>query len=738
MAVLAPIVVAPVAAQGPPPGANITFPIPDAAIPESLAVLHALEARVRANSEDAAAWHHIGMISWLLMFRDRVGKPYPGLDWTLLGREADTALRIARSIDKKNPRYLLRQAQFLLGNGPMTVRVQAPRLFDQALQLAKESGDRALIAEANIERARVAWRKYEDMSNRRVGVDIKNIPDCGQAIRDWGGPVRMINNMSEPLPPDQGGATAYGEAEKLFRDAYAEDPASQRAFREVAMVLVEKKRWRELDQLAGERVRRAPAEALGWFALGLAQQRRDDHAHAEASFDSAMARLDAQERGHILNLKRLLAPQDTDAFDSLSVDRRGVTEARYWRLSDPLWSRGGDDAKTEFLARVAHADLRYTVEELGVRGLDSDRGEFLVRWGPPDLEVRSEPRPDRIGRGGNAADEDVQRGSRGVDASLQAAEYGLLWAYEGCPVVVFRGNTGYATMRVPAEDGPKVDSTVRATPSLWRNALDIAVAPMPSQVARFRSPSDSVDVFVAVEPPVRGMLDAIGANGRVHLDAWLVDFDGKTVKRDSLVVLTPLPRSWTYRVAPSTYAYRVEATADGASMAAMATDTVLAGRDPSAGFDVKGFGISDPLLAGHVEEHGVLRRWSDLAIVPTAGTVPMKSEIAIVWENYELGNANGDARYSVQITVRRKYQFVLNQIKARIVGALAAMAGVDRTEDQVVFRWDRAAPHASTIVDHLTIALDETPPGTYSLILGITDNVTGKYAERATKFEIRQ
>ena len=173
-------------------------------------------------------------------------------------------------------------------------------------------------------------------------------------------------------------------------------------------------------------------------------------------------------------------------------------------------------------------------------------------------------------------------------------------------------------------------------------------------------------------------------------------------------------------------------------MAGRTTDTVPARADPETGFSTRGFGISDPLIARRAVEHGVVRGWRDLEITPTAGTIAKGAELSIVWENYDLGDSTGSARYGVAVTVQREFKGLLPQIRARIIGAYAAFAGVDRTEDRVVMRFERQMPHARVVVDHVEIALEDTPAGNYTLTLEITDRVTGKTTARRVPFVIRE
>lgn len=751
------------AAQGPPPGTRLAQPLSDAAAAESLAVLKQLRATVDEHPRDAAAWHRLGIVAWSLMYRGRVGPPMRGVDWTLLGRQADSALRLASSLDPGNARYLLSKAQFFLGTGPMTMRAQSYQMISKVLSSARRSKDSAFRAEALVEAGRLHWRRYDDLANRRTW----NASSIGRSIQDFtalaegvqpgsnsatqpaslanrGQWVRWFTRSSTPLPFELSGAADYYQAESLFREAYAAAPRDARTFREVAMVFAERKRWPELEALARERISRMPHDGDAWMAFGLAVQRRGNHSSAQAVFDTALARLDARERVHITSLARVMPPQDTAFYLTATDSERAAQDGLYWALNDPLWSRGGSDARTEFLARTAFAEIRWTVEELGVRGIDSDRGEMLVRYGPPSIEAQLGPDPQRAELGGNlgagsfgSADPIGTTGDGGTDIDRMSSVV-TVWAYEGGWLVVYRGAPTYATARIPKEDGGTIDSLVRANPSSWANASDVTVNAMRSQVARFRGGQDSVDVYIAVEAPVDEIREAAGTNAAIRANVWLFNLLTRREFRDSTAVTAPSAQAWTYRVPPGTYRFRVEATAEGASVAGRATDSIPAHADPATGFVTRGFGISDPLIARRAVERGAATRWRDLDITPTAGTIRRGAEVSVVWENYELGDSTGSARYGVALTIQRRFKGLLPQIRARIIGAYAAFAGVDRTEDRVVMRFERQLRHARTLVDHVEVALEDTPAGDYTLTLEITDRVTGNVAIRSVPFTIRE
>jgi hypothetical protein len=143
------------------------------------------------------------------------------------------------------------------------------------------------------------------------------------------------------------------------------------------------------------------------------------------------------------------------------------------------------------------------------------------------------------------------------------------------------------------------------------------------------------------------------------------------------------------------------------------------------------------LLATSAEPRaGVEKRWTDLAITPAVGALHRNGQLALVWENYDFGERDGSAKYQVVITLRQEHTLA-GQIAASVVGALATIARVDHGPDRVGVTFDRSPPFSPAFVDHLTMSLGETPAGTYTLTLQVTDQITGKVVTRTKTIRIR-
>lgn len=707
-------------AQGPPPGADPAVPWPDAAVAESLKVLASLDSAIRRDRRDAAAWYRRGMISWGLLYRARVGPPYRGLDWTRLGRQADTSLRIAKQLAPNNSRYVLSLGQYMLGSGQSSMRAQAYPMFDDALEAARRGGDSVFLAEALIEFGRMVWRRYDAVANTvHVDEPPAGLPECvfpGGAV--WRRAEEQFANVDafnayhnarlECTRPVAGtGESDYARAESHFREAYTVSRGDQRSFRQLAMVMVEKNRWNELRTLARDRVQRVPADGWGWMALALGAYRGGSPDAAEALFDTAFTHFSESERARLGGLQRVLRPRDTLEFLRASADDRMRRTREHWRLADPLWSRAGDDPRTEFLARVAHAEFRWSVDELGSRGADSDRGEILIRYGPPD-----------------------------VIAVIRGAITHTLWDYDTGLFFIFEGAPTFGTSRFVQEWGARIADVTFTKPAAWDNMTRGTIHEMPVRLARFRTSGDSVDLYLAALAPMAAMRRSSAINTQATTLLWLLG-EGRADIADTARTDADGSRVWMYRLAPANYMYRIEATANGVDDAGRAMEWFRVGEDTATGFATRGFGISDVVVATRVEPRGTPRRWTDYSVVPALKPVSSSGELAFLWENYDLAARNGESRYSIVLTIQR-VRGVRGRVLAEVVGALSSVVGVNRRDDRVTFTWDRTVAHANVLVDNMAVSLRGTPAGNYRVTLEVTDRITNRKTSRTTMVTVER
>lgn len=711
-----------------PAGADTLSP---AAVAESLKVLNDIRALLdkRKNQNNADLWYHRGMLTWALYLRDRAHGGLRELDWTMLGRELDSSLRLASELAPNNVRYQLTKGQYFLSTGWLLVTVQSLHVFDAALERARKSGDPQLIAEAAIERGRVHWRRYGGVAAQPVS------PTVYADGRTLGGPTlgntellnrdlinynpRNIPAMSSlldgrdfygrPFPRAHGefsGEIDYYKAEEFFREAYRAKPSFLRAFTSLAMLLEARQRWTELAALARERIADEPHHAWAWLTLGMTLHRTGNSIGALAAFDSGLKYLDPGARRRLDDIARVMRPSDSPVVRGWSTADRKQFEDWYWIWAAPLWSLEETRPRAEFLARLTAAELRWTVDDFGKKGADTDRGNVFVRYGPSN--------------GGRA----------GFGAESWWYNYtGLAFYFDGVP------GFGTAYFGNPAEAMSLMDSI----PARWDNLLRVRVDSMPLRVARFRvgsSAHDSLDIVFAMAPPVDSIRQSAELDTPVHLNTWLFNDGFPRPQHDSLDLRADSALLVARRVPEGAYLYRAEVTHETALRGARSSARVWAKADSADEFYTKGFGVSDLLVGSRAIPRGVPQRWTDFDFTPAPGDFHQGSTLALVWENYDLAERDGTAQYAVKLTIEHKWQMVLNRLRARVISAFAAMMGTDQTPDRVIFRYDRTTPHAAIVPDYITIELADTPEGYYDVTLEITDKVSGRVTSRTTRIRI--
>ena len=112
----------------------------------------------------------------------------------------------------------------------------------------------------------------------------------------------------------------------------------------------------------------------------------------------------------------------------------------------------------------------------------------------------------------------------------------------------------------------------------------------------------------------------------------------------------------------------------------------------------------------------------------------MGGELAVAWETYGITPQSGNAEYSIAITIRRETSGA-GRVVARV---LRGATGIPIGDDEVAILFDRTVAHSDILVEHLDIALGESPAGAYWLTLKVTDRATGRSTERGTRFTIGQ
>ena len=713
-----------------PPAAHSVAQMADsiAASGDTVRAVAMLEAALKQQKLDAAAWHQLGLINWSMARSVRSGSYISSQQAIKQLRVADSAFRLATQFAPDSGRYWVSLARFLLGSRVSFTRLAAQGHVQRGFDAAKASGDFFALGAAADEIGMEAWRSYEGVANR-------GIPVAGQQVRPE--PVsfwrrdrakEFLEQVAQKITPPTGGA-AYDRALDHFRQAVNADPYTQRYSRHLFMAYATKQRWDELLDVANKQSARFPLDFQSQLARGLALHRLRRSEPAAAAFDSAFALMGDRDRGRMTRLSRVLRPKpskvskgtigDSIAYTALEEPKQRGLEASYWFLSDPLALTPANEVRLEFLSRVVFAEFRWTDDDVDLHGADTDRGNIYVRYGPPDDEMT------------------IGAGAREMGPAT------LIWGYNTGLTFFFTLNSFFGTAQIDFNDRDWVDELQRALPVTWNNLpLINSVDTIPLRVARFRATGDSLDAVVTasvgLDSLTRGLdVDAIAVQvGMRMLDQYV----RPRIIDTSRVLVTPgdsvgrLDKNWTTRVGPGVQLLRLEAYEPESGRVARASTRL-------EGMPAVGFAISDVLLGSVPTAKDNTRppaRWTDVTITANTGDFEIGSRIGLLWEMYDLAERDGSATYRLNLRVTRVEGSGSLRAAARAFDNLGrALGRTSSSRRGLTITFERTVAAAPVLVEYLSLDMADAAPGRYRLQVEVVDLATKRVTTRDTEFRIR-
>jgi GWxTD domain-containing protein len=502
---------------------------------------------------------------------------------------------------------------------------------------------------------------------------------------------RRIRDVLKPVPRPE---SWYLKAELFTREAYQLDPGNGRVFRQLAAILLGRERWHELADLAEEYAKRVPNDPIGWMSLGLGMQRQRRIREARDAFDAGMAKYSTDERARLDRIERVLGDADSSLYAALDSAGRADFVRSWWKLTSPVWSQPEGDARTEFFARLAYAELRWSMEEYGSLGADTPFGRHYVRYGPANQQL----------------------------GQFLLYDNGLIFS------------TCMRLARCNGRDAVLGEEVRSRWPSLWDNSGHFAITEMPVSISRFRGAVDSVDLLLAARVPASRDNGGIRAAATGRL--WVYSLSSpagfeRTVETSELGYMT-----WRERVASGDYYARMESSVDGTRFVNRAVATIRVNSDSGAdGFATRGFGLSDVVIGRNATVPPRMTGWRDATVLPLLGTATPGATISVLWETYELGTSEGASRYRITIAIQRG-RSAFGRIAARIVGGFTGRVIESSTSNELSLSFDREVVASDVQAELLSIALGTIPVGSYIVRVTVQDSVTGRSASRVSPLVI--
>lgn len=626
--------------------------------------------------------------------------------------------------------------------------------FDSVVHAAVLRGDSAAAGEAVGRFANGIWERAQLMLARPV----ESLHAMEREVRHLTADVGRLRVL--PSPPMRSAEFGVSEARwsaQLFSVAAALTPmpARSRWNRMALAPWVTMRDWRSLDSAALEALRYTPLDTGALPARALAAYRRmgrpvfqQDRVHA--LFDSVLRAMPRVDSARIDGFDQVLTrDDDTWRYGFLPSDRLTI-EARGWKLLDPLWSTAVNEIRLARRARVIEADYRYAdIVPNGASGSDTPAGQLLVRRGAP-------PRRRLLGARRKVSNDppvfarQVRGGWRGIDHLVWIDETREFWKsfYSDAflPQSVAGSRLPFGSPACPmAPIGVSLATCAEQQVADWSDVpLASGLDTIDVMVARFRGPRDSVDVHAAARLPLRTFrhrtAPGAGVGDQIRWGLIIADVLGNplTEQLESRALPASSVRAWfgqwTARVGSGVALHRVEALETGRPSGARGA--MLFTSDSSVTIPLRGFGMSDVLIAGDVRERARRpARWTDFDVTPNAAVVMSRQPFSVLWEIYDLQpDAKGRVRWQVEIRREIGARIDSRDVREALVTTRTAASKVVADEpDASSLNYTREAPTSDAVVEHIRIPLPgNASPGRHVIAITVTDLVSGRRVTRST------
>jgi hypothetical protein len=227
--------------------------------------------------------------------------------------------------------------------------------------------------------------------------------------------------------------------------------------------------------------------AASWWCdalAGLALHAAREYARADSAFASAIAGMTPEQRCRWTDVSLFLDGEAAKRYRRLRCADRAAFEHRFWWLSQPLHSRSGNDARTEFFARRTMSRLEQQARSAYNLSWGSDVDELLMRFGWPTWWTRDHP------------------------SSLSTNTAPSIVGHEPTPSFFFHPAERLLAGATPAD--ARLDDwepTRRLPPARYAPAYAASFSDLQAQISVFRR-VDSAIVVATYDPPRDSLFDA--------------------------------------------------------------------------------------------------------------------------------------------------------------------------------------------------------------------------------------
>ena len=633
----------------------------------------------------------------------------------------------ANSIDPTNARYLIEMGRIRLKT-PL-LRVEAERLFRHALEVAEAASDPAQIAEVAYELGEIKERRYFTGRDRWMYTTTNVIFDPIASRARLHYTREFLEHLSQPI--ENSAHVDRQEAEDYFRRSLKSTPTHALSALALMGLLYDQRRFDEMQRIAAPLLATDSASPRVLMATALATYRLGQLGRADTLFTRALARFAPADRDEITHIGRITKKDDSVRIDGLSAADRARTDSAFWEAADPMLSTPQNEARLEFLARMAYADLRFTDDDMRQVGWRTDRGLIIARYGEPPIVATFPPSSD-------------------ADAKDAVGRVITVWYYPRTEVeFVFTGPPAMNIAFFAGNHRGYAEEQRQEAPFLLDNVpMAMAIDSIQMQMSRFRGSTAAKGelLIVASIPTARLYKAAEIDRGSLETSLRIGPLAAmKIVRRDTLAIVLPAAtktaRQWVDTLeAGANYRVRVEvrdAAVSSAMARAQAELTMLEGATAS-------LASSDILFADRYPNSGaVVGRWNTIKLTPRADLrFAQRDTFSVYWENYGLKpDAQGRVKYEVRLVVTLEEMDRGPNNVRRLFGSLSDAFGLSAVGDeQLGLRFERneALAGRDRVPELVTLGLGSAPAGRYRLDLITTDHTSGQVTQTHRTFHLKR
>ncbi len=640
------------------------------------------------------------------------------LAWHLLSRAAN--------IDGKNPRYLIELGRIRL-HSPL-LRIEAERYFRRALDVAVDNGDPVQLAEVAYELGQIKERRYNSGRDRWL-YTANLVFDPLAARRRLHYTREFLGQLARPI--DRAAFVDRSEAEEFYRRALAAQSTHALSAIGLMALLYDQKRYDEMRRVAAPFTRNANATARLLFAHGLAAFKLGQLADADQLFARALLGLTPVMRAEVLAMGRILRKGDSTRVANLSAAELARTDSAFWEAADPMLSTSLNEARLEFLARMAYADLRFTDGDTKQLGWRTDRALIVARYGEPPVVATFAPNSD-------------------ADAAEAIGRIITVWFYPRTEMeFVFSGPPAMNSAFFAGNYRDFAEERRDASPFLLDNLpLAMAVDTVPIQTVRFRGPTArQTQLLVAASFDTKRLYHNTEIDrGALEL-AFRIGPPGQLMLRAADTLPVPLPstitdmrRRWVDTVRAGAYRVRIEARDASVASALGRAQSEL----DLLPYDTLSLQSSDILIADRaLAPTRTVRSWTELGLNPRGDlALAPRDTFTVYWENYGLRpDANKHVKFEVQFVVTLLKLDRGRDVVRNFFGNIADAVGLSAVGDtQLGLRYERdeALDERDRVPSVVNLGMGTAPAGLYRLEIFITDHSNGRRTHTQRDLTIRR